>query len=306
MEKKLSFEAKQKMIDLSGACFWYWNSYYSFLDTCGVPRELRGRYPRESFNKYDLMRNILSDLEQAGKTETIRAIASNFYGLSGPVDRDQLDIEKARLLLEEFRILLGNDPIESEIERRRRAQKRKQYSVAVNQSRLQSRKLKQLNERFISLHTLHGTTPQQRGYALEELFFDLLAFCEFEHKRPFRSSASEQIDGHFRYEKFDYLVEVKWTKKLTKQDALSIFDGKIRGKAQSTRGFFLSASGFDQGAIDKFSGDSPRIILMSGEDFALVLDGKIRFEDAMRDKIDAIVRKGQILLSLRSLLFNTR
>ena len=306
MAKKLSFEAKEKMVALSGACFWYWNSYYSFLDTCGVHRELRGRYPREAFNKYDLMRNLLSDLEQAGKTKILNAIASNFYRLSGPVDRDQLDIDKARLLLQEFRALLGNDPIEAEIKRQKQAQQRKRHKFAVNRNRIRSEQLEQLNERFISLHALHDITPQQRGFDLEELFFDLLAFCEFEHKRPFRSSASEQIDGHFRYEKFDYLVEVKWTKKLTKQDALSIFDGKIRGKAQSTRGFFLSASGFDQSAIDKFSGDSPRIILMSGEDLALVVDGQLRFEDAMRDKIDAIVRKGQILLPLRSLLFGIR
>ena len=104
---------------------------------------------------------------------------------------------------------------------------------------------------------------------------------------------------HFSYEKFDYLVEVKWTKETTNQSDLSVFDGKIRGKAQSTRGFFLSANGFDDTAVAKYSGDAPRILLMTGEDLALVLSGRMTFDDAMKAKVDAIVRKGMILLPLR-------
>lgn len=79
-----------------------------------------------------------------------------------------------------------------------------------------------------------------------------------------------------------------------KQRDLSIFDGKIRGKAQSTRGFFLAANGFDNNAVDKFSGDAPRIVLMTGEDLAVVLDGTLPFFDLMKAKVDAIVRYGNI------------
>jgi len=124
----------------------------------------------------------------------------------------------------------------------------------------------------LRLSSLEDVTPQARGYKLETLFFDLLRLCEFECTPPYRHPG-EQIDGHFRYEKFDYLVEAKWTEGPSKQESLSIFDGKIRGKAQSTRGFFISASGFDENAVGKFSGDAPRIVLMTGEDLALVLSG---------------------------------
>lgn len=106
--------------------------------------------------------------------------------------------------------------------------------------------------------------------------------------------------GHFRYEKFDYLVEVKWTSGPTKQKDLAVFDGKIRGKAQSTRGFFLAANGFDNDTVNKFSGDAPRIVLMTGEDLALVLDGRLPFFDVMKAKIDAIVRYGNINFSVRA------
>ncbi len=300
MKKRLSFEAKEKMVALSGACFWFWNSFYSFLDSCGVPRQVRERYPREAYNKYQLMRNILTDTDNAEKTNIIDAIVSNFYRMRGPVDVDNLDVKRAQRLLDEFRRMVGTDPIEAEIRRQTQEKTRAAYQVSVEESRARTIQLNGLNSRFIELVSSSDISPQKRGFDLEALFFDLLAFYEFDHTKPYRTGAGEQIDGHFRYEKFDYLVEAKWTDGLTKQPDLSIFDGKIRGKAQSTRGFFLSANGFDENAIAKFSGDAPRIVLMTGEDLALVLNNQVSFDDAMKAKIDAIVRKGQILLPLRT------
>lgn len=105
----------------------------------------------------------------------------------------------------------------------------------------------------------------------------------------------------FRYEKFDYLIESKWEDGPIKQKDLSIFDGKIRGKAQSTRGLFLAANGFDENAIHKFSGDSPRVILMTGEDLAIVLSDRVLFHDAMKAKVEAIVRYGNINYPIRNI-----
>lgn len=286
------------MVGLSGACFWFWSGFYSFLDSCGVPRQLRTRYPRESFNKYDLMRNVLTDLESAGELDTIQALVSGFYRLRGPLDREKLDVARAQEMLKEFRRLVGDDPIEAEVKRRETEAARASHKASVGACQVRQGQLETLNATFLNLSSLSGITPQARGYKLEGLFFDLLRVCEFEFSLPYRHTG-EQIDGQFRYEKFDYLVEAKWTKGPSKQESLSIFDGKIRGKAQSTRGFFVSASGFDANAVKKFSGDAPRIVLMTGEDLALVLSGMITFPDAMRAKIDAIVRHGRILLELR-------
>ena len=300
MKKTLSYEAKERMVTLAGACFWYWNNFYSFLDSSGVPLRIRQRYPRESFNKHQTMRNILNDLDQAEEFDTINSLISNFYRLRGPVDRDALDVPKAVALLNEFRELVGNDPIELEIQRQSRDKARKVHKEGIQQHRDRQRRLEDLNIAFIELASPSKISEQKRGYALERLFFELLGHCEFDFRKPFRNASGEQIDGHFRYEKFDYLVEIKWTEGLTRQPDLSIFDGKIRGKAQSTRGFFLSANGFDENAIIKFSGDAPRIVLMTGEDLALVLSGRINFDDAMKAKVDAIVRQGEILYPLRA------
>ncbi|MCG6118511.1 MAG: restriction endonuclease [Aquimonas sp.] len=299
MTKKLSFEAKEKMVELSGACFWYWAGFFSFLDSCGVPKSMQRKYPQGAYNKYTMMRAVLTDLDQSGNAEIINAIASGFFRLKGPLDPDQLDAKKAKRLLAEFKQAIGDDPIEAEIQKREQIKARASHERAIADRKAQSVRLGALNSEFLSLMTTMVLTPQQRGFKLETLFFELLHLNELEHKKPYRTHGQEQIDGHFRYDKFDYLVEVKWTQEPTKQPDLSIFDGKIRGKAQSTRGFFVSANGFDPIAVQKYSGDSPRILLMTGEDLVLVLSGQVLFCDVLQAKVDAIVRMGKILFPAR-------
>lgn len=247
------------------------------------------------------MRNILEHLEESNKIEIINNIISNFFRLRNAVDRSDLDEKKAKHLLSEFRELVGNDPIEKEIERRKQKESQEIYKSTINEQKTYRKRLKDLNSFFINLTTTIEYTPQQRGYKLEDIFCDLLQLNELEYSRPYKTPDGEQIDGHFRYEKFDYLIESKWEDDPTKQKDLSIFDGKIRGKAQSTRGLFLSASGFDENAVIKFSGESPRIILMTGQDLAIILNGQVMFHDAMKAKVEAIVRYGNINFPIRNI-----
>lgn len=297
---RISYEIKQKIIALSGVCFWYWRSYHTFLDSCGVSKRLQDKFPRGAYNKYDIMRNILNELEEKDDSETINNIVSNLYRMKSAADSDVSDPKKAKEMLKDFREAVGNDPIEKELEKRKRDESRQKHKAEIEGRKTQRQKLEDLNRQFLDLHTTTELTPQQRGYKLEDLFCDLLELNEMEYKRPYKHQG-EQIDGHFRYEKFDYLIDAKWEKEPTKQDELSIFDGKIRGKAQSTRGFFIAANGFAENAIAKYSGDSPRLILMTGEDLALVLSGRVDFQDALKAKVEAIVRHGNINLPLRNI-----
>ncbi len=289
------------MAGLAGTCFWFWNSFYSFLESSGVPRSLYKRYPKDAFNKYDVMRNILVVLEDNGQIDTINSLISNFYRLRNAVDRDNLDKEKAKRLLQEFRESVGNDPIEIAIREQQREKARSDYLQSLEKTKNKTMGLSGLNEKFLALTTATDLTPQQRGFKLENLFFELLHLSEFEYAKPYRTPDREQIDGHFKYEKFDYLVELKWVAGPTKQKDLSVFDDKIRGKAQSTRGLFLAMEGFDDNAVKKFSGDAPRIVLMSGEDLAIILNGTIPFFDVMKAKVDAIVRFGNINFPARNI-----
>lgn len=301
MVQKIHYEIKESIVSLAGTCFWYWGSFYSFLDSCGVPKKLQEKFPREAYNKYQVMRNILEYLEDHNEAEVINNIVSNFFRLTNAIDRDVLDNKKAKQMLSDFRALVGSDPIEKEIEKREQKEVRKRYQVVLEQQTIHNRRIEDLNNIFIKLTNSIDNTPQQRGYLLENLFCDLLQISELEYSRPYRTADGEQIDGHFRYEKFDYLLEVKWEDGPIKQKDLSIFDGKIRGKAQSTRGLFLSANGFDENAVNKFTGDSPRILLMTGEDLAFILNGRVLFHDAMKAKVEAIVRYGNINFAVRSI-----
>ncbi|MBI9107084.1 MAG: restriction endonuclease [Spirochaetales bacterium] len=301
MVKKINYQLKELMISLSGACFWYWNSYYSFLDSCSVPKILQKKYPKQSYNKYEVMRNILEELEENNQIQIINNIISNFYKLRNAVDRDSLDEKKAIKLLNEFREFVGDDPIEQEIKKRKIEEEKEKYKDSVEDNKKQKNRINELNNLFIELTTSTNITPQQRGYKLEDLFCDLIQINELDYSRPYKTTDGEQIDGHLKYDKFDYLIEVKWEEGPIKQKDLSIFDGKIRGKAQSTRGLFLSANGFDENAINKFSGDSPRIILITGEDLAIVLSGRVLFYDALKAKVEAIVRYGNINFPLRNI-----
>ena len=119
------------------------------------------------------MRNILEHLEESNEVEIINNIISNFFRLRNAVDRDALDEKKAKQLLTEFRELVGNDPIEKEIARRKREEIREHYKSTIDEQKSQITRLEDLNSLFISLTTTTEYTPQQRGYKLEDLFCDL-------------------------------------------------------------------------------------------------------------------------------------
>jgi len=291
--KKLNYEIKEKMVALAGACFWFWDGFFSFLGSCGVPHSLMSRYPKGTYNKHQVMRNILEDLDNANNHEVVQNIVSNFYRLNSPIDKDNLDVVKAKLLLRDFRESVGNDPIDRAVKDQERRKKQTEAKQKSEKNRMQIKRLDYLRNQFLALFADNSITSQQRGFELEKIFFELLEIEEFEFAKPYRQTG-EQIDGHFKYDTFDYLVEIKWVKGVVKQSDLSIFDGKIRGKAQSTRGMFLAVNGFDDNAVRKYTGDNPRIILMDGQELMIILEGRRTFFDCMKFKVDVLVRYGHI------------
>lgn len=295
---RIDFTKKKILIDLAGNCFHFYDrSFYPFLTSCGVSNVIIKKYPRGTYTKYEIMENILNELENSDQIDVIKNITSAFYKMNKAVDDDYLKKEspnksnKSKELLNEFRELVGNDPIEQEIKKRESDVNKQKYQQKIADHKLKKEKLSELNNSFKKM--LKSTNPQQRGFDFEKLFFEILELEQFQCTRPYRHN-NEQLDGWFNYEKFDYIVEIKWEKGEAKQELFSIFDGKIRGKAQSTRGFFISVNGFCSNAINKYSGDAPRILLMDGSELAMILEERISFYDCLKSKIDAFVRKGEI------------
>ena len=286
--KKIDFNVKNVMVQLAGTCFWYWNTFYSFLESCGISSSIYKQFGKEG-GKYQVMRSVLELLESQQKNDVIMNIAKQFYNLT--LLEDGVDRKKAEQLLTEYRNAMGKTLIQDEVDQRENEKRMKEQKSIIEEKQSYRGELLEIKNRFRAL--LLSREKQSRGYDVEKLFFDLLGLEEFEFKPPYKTNG-EQIDGHFRYEKFDYLVEIKWTEAGASQSDLSIFDGKIKGKAQSTRGLFLSINGFDENAVKRYSGNSPRIILMDGQDLFLIFEERISFFDLMKFKTDILVRKGDI------------
>jgi len=287
--KKLNINVRDRLIKLASGCFWYWNTFYSFLDSAGVPRDLYLKIGKEG-RKPNAMRAILYELEEKSQYGIIKQLVKQFYELK-PSD-ENIDQNKANEMLEEFRNILGSSVIDDQVAINERQKRIDDNKLAFEKKTLLDQKLEKIKNDFLDLHSAED--KQRRGFELEKLFFDLLEVEEFECTRPFRNPG-EQIDGHFKYKSFDYLVEIKWTESLSDQSNLSTFDGKITGKAQSTRGLFFSVSGFNTAAISKVSGDARRILLMDGRDLFAVLERRTTFYDLMDLKTDALARKGEVL-----------
>jgi hypothetical protein len=85
--------------------------------------------------------------------------------------------------------------------------------------------------------------PQARGYSLEDLLAELCEANEIQYRRPFKTQ-TEQMDGHFKFKGFDYLVEARWRREQPDLQDLGGFKTKVDKMISSTRGLFLSVVGF--------------------------------------------------------------
>jgi hypothetical protein len=296
MMKKLSFELKNKLIEIGGNCFWFRQNYQAFFESCGVKRDNYLRYKDE--NKYSIMRNILSDLEEKGDLETIMTILSNLYNLKKIPDDKVPDPAKSKRLLQELRDLCGEDLLEQRIKQQKIEEQRKTRSAQIDNKATYEEALKNIKNEFYEIIKIDD--PHKRGFALEPLINKLFALNEIEYHKSFRTE-TDQIDGYFKFDKFDYLVETKWEKAPIDKGDLSEFQNEVDRRIESTRGLFISMSGFNPNHISLFEGANPRIILMDGEDLTLILEGRFQLADALNLKITHAVKNGKIFYRLRDL-----
>jgi hypothetical protein len=114
---------------------------------------------------------------------------------------------------------------------------------------------------------------------------------EIEYRKSFRTE-TQQIDGHFNFQGFDYLVEAKWRRDQPTEQELGAFKHKVDGKLESTRGLFVSIPGFRAEVVAQFNGRGPNLILMDGCDLIHILEGRIDLRDAIRKKVERAAQEG--------------
>lgn len=294
--KKISPEITLKIIALS-KCFWFWASYYNFYSTIlGISaRELELKFPRGIYKKYQVTESILNELVETKRLEKIKEIISVFYQLRTPFDKDDNPkYEEAVRELKDFKDIVGHDVIEMEIKEKefqQKIKKRKKEDVISKEVKAELNTLKNIFIKYSQM--TDQKDKQERGFWLEKAFFKVLELEKFDFSNPYRTEY-EQIDGHFKFESFDYLVEIKWTHDLVKQRDISVLDGKIKKKAQSNRGCIVAISGFDKSAIDFATRDNPNLIFIDGNEIMQILEQYVTFYDLLKSKEDNLVRFGKV------------
>jgi Restriction endonuclease len=158
--------------------------------------------------------------------------------------------------------------------------------------------LAQLRSRISVLQSL---TPQMRGFEFERFLNDMFSIFGLAPRGSFRL-VGEQIDGSFQLGQDIYLVEAKWENRKAGQIDLLGFSGKVEGKAQWSRGIFISYAGFTEDGLEAFArGKSTRIICMDGLDLHGILSQGLNLSEVVNRKMRRAGETNQAFVSVRDL-----
>jgi hypothetical protein len=302
-QKALPLDVVEAAIQVAGRAFYYKSGLKRLFLRAGVTSTMFQRYEQEM--KFIIARNIFSDLEERGDTgyQIALSIVREMCSIR-QINDDKIDRRAALSSIEVLRNLTATTARETAQEEADRARRADAEQERIKRVSLRQQELTDLRRQYGEL--LKEPDRQKRGYELERLLERLFRANELEYRASFRSRA-QQIDGAFKFEKFDYLVEIRWTQGETDLEELNGFKGKVDRKIQSTRGLFLSMAGFRDEVVAEFQqGIGTNIILMDGHDLAVILEGRMDLADALELKASKAAQEGLIYLPLRDHLLKPK
>ncbi len=244
---RLPFEIREALVAACGKCFWLKDPFKAYLLSCGLDEAVYARYADES--KYKIARHVLAELDAAGDDgyEVQRRLVTELCKLRKLPDDNVPDrnagLEALRRLKE---LALENKLVirKEELKRESRVEEARKVQAAVA---ARAGKMEELRTAFNTM-ARSADDPQSRGYGLEDLLGELFAVHEIQYRRPYKTS-TEQIDGHFTFKGFDYLVEARWRATPPREGDLGAFKLKVDKKITSTRGVFFSIVGFREEVV---------------------------------------------------------
>ena len=251
MSARIPFEIREAVVQVCGKAFWLKDPFRAFLLSCGVPAGIYDRYSDES--KYKIARHVLGELDAMAEDgfRLQRRIVTELAKLRKVPDESVPNKDAALSALRYLKELAVNQKILVEEDRQRedsQAQdaRRKQAALVAR-----AQKMEELRRTFYSWAGA-PEDPQSRGYGLEDLLAELFELHEISYRRPYRTP-TEQIDGHFPFRGFDYLVEARWRAGPPNEGDLAAFKTKVDKKITSTRGLFVSVPGYRAEVLLEFT-----------------------------------------------------
>jgi len=171
-------------------------------------------------------------------------------------------------------------------------ERRRAASSEAAQLKGKTQDLKALTTAFSKLYG-DGLVPQARGHLFETFLRELFNRQSIQMRDHFRLTG-EEIDGTFKFEGENYVVEAKWQEASVATSQLYHFAMKVDGKMHG-RGLFISVNAFSNEAIRAIvHGKHIQTVLMDGEDISYVLEQRISLEDLLDYKIRAAQTRGQV------------
>jgi hypothetical protein len=153
--------------------------------------------------------------------------------------------------------------------------------------------LLRVRDQFLDAEKLSG---QQRGYAFEKLFTELMKISGIPVEEPFRITG-EQIDGAVKYGGHFYLIELKWTKAKSAHAEISSLYLKVEGKLEA-RGIFISMNGYSSEILQSLpKGKKLTTLLLDGMHFSNVIFGLYTFQELLEHSISQASLRGEIYCS---------
>lgn len=294
----LPYEIRKQIIQCIGTCFHYKDNVEAFFMSCELNREMASRHKNEK--KFVWARLLMDDLDNEPNGEIYqRRILTELCKMRKLPDDDAPNpaagleaLRKLKALAVENKIIIEENKTNAKIRRQ----------IAQEKSKIveeRSKELSDIKQTFLSAFT--DQDRQGAGYALEDILMRLFALEGIEYRKPYKTE-TQQIDGHFKFEGFDYLVEAKWEKSPPNEQKIGGFERKVNTKLESTRGVFFSVNGFRKEVVQKFEGKKGNIILFSGEDLIHILEGRISLKEAIQIKIEKAAQEGKPYTTISSIL----
>lgn len=170
--------------------------------------------------------------------------------------------------------------------------RQKHATAKSNTRRRESQDLSVLKKAFTQLYG-DKLTPQARGKFFEKFLQEIFNQQSIRMGEAFRI-VGEEIDGSFKFEGENYIVEAKWQDASSSTGQLYKFAHKVDGKMHG-RGVFISVNGFSNEAIKAVvHGKHIKTMLIDGADLNFVLEGLVSLTELLDYKIRAAQTRGEV------------
>jgi len=304
MKKKIAPAAIVALKEALTNIYWYKKDLRSFLTNALTDSAILA-----TLNWDDFKRNIVGELvdrmsrrPDVFQTELL-ALMREVIGLEDFSHLGRLDEGKAKESAARQAVLALRKQLSGHImleeERRKVAARRSKAQRNLAVVTEMRKRVEDIKKNYTELADL--SDRQKAGRLLEGVLRDLFEIHDLDPKASFRI-VGEQIDGAFRFEGTDYLLEAKWEKKPTDAKELDSLHNKIRRRLKNTLGLFISIYGFSSEALAVKSSDSKVMFLMDGTDLMGVLDGRIGLVELILRKKMRASQTGEIFFGLERIL----